>query len=237
MTKTLSKRQPALTFSTATACRPSATTTSATFLQDIPGFGVDGGEIVVLAIKPSMWKPLLESKIWLLACLALAVVLSWLGQPIPGLSMTTTAQVILLAALAPVGVAVARWVPRWHVLTNRRIVDIYGVRSIRIESCPLLQIRNTYLHRSPAERLTGLGTITFAMSDAPVGMPPDSNLRLPTAVCQPPSGGPPFARPPSAKPPSARPPRRWRSVANPDLVHAKIREAIENAIDQHTLMP
>lgn len=173
---------------------------------------------MVLAIKPSMWKPVLESKIWLLACLSLAVVLSWLGQPIPGLSMTTTAQVILFAALAPVGVAVARWVPRWHVLTNRRIVDIYGVRSIRIESCPLLQIRNTYLHRSPAERLTGLGTITFAMSDAPVGMPP--------------SGGPP-----SAKPLSARPPRRWRSVAKPELVHARIREAIKNAIDQHTLMP
>jgi hypothetical protein len=91
---------------------------------------------------------------------------------------------------------VVRWAPRWYVLTNRRVLDIQGVRSPRIWSCLLTEIRNTYLNASPPEKLTGLGTITFVTDH------PDE------------------------------PPCHWRSVAKPEEVHAKIRRAIENAIDQ-----
>jgi len=57
--------------------------------------------------------------------------------------------------------AIIRWVPRWHVLTNRRIIDVRGVRSPRVAWCPLLEIRNTYLHSTLAEKIASLGTITF----------------------------------------------------------------------------
>ena len=136
----------------------------------LPGGVVDGGEIVILAIKPSMWRPLFDSLPWLVgACFLAAVVLSG-GLTLPGLSSMMTGQLILLVGFARLGVAIARWVPTWYVLTNRRVMNIGGVRAPRISSCLLVEVRNTYLNTLPAEKLTGLGTITF-VTDHP-GDPP-----------------------------------------------------------------
>jgi hypothetical protein len=165
----------------------------------LPGGVVDGGEIVLLAIRPSMWRPLFEACPWLVTCCVLAVILTLLSLPAPGLSLLVTTQLILLAGLARFGVAVARWASMWYVLTNRRVLDVQGVRVPRIWSCLLVETRNTYLNASSAEKLTGLGTITFVTEH------PDE------------------------------PPRQWRSIDKPEEVHARIRRAIENALDQHGL--
>jgi hypothetical protein len=162
-----------------------------------PGGVIDGGEIVILAIKPSMWRPLFDSGAWLVVSCVLAVLVSVLGSPLPTVSSATATQLVLLAGLARLGVALARWAPRWHLLTNRRTIDIRGLRTPQVTSCPLVAIRNTYVRRSPVESAAGVGTILF----------------VPTGDAQ-----TPFA---------------WRSVAQPDSVHAKIRRAIENAIDLH----
>ncbi len=127
----------------------------------LPGEVIEGGEIVLLAIKPSAWRPIFDSAPWVAACVLVAAFMAWLGKPLPGLSVNATTQVILLIALTRVGVAVVRWVPTWHVLTNRRIIDIKGVRTARIASCPLIDIRSTDLQRPPIEKLMRLGTITF----------------------------------------------------------------------------
>jgi hypothetical protein len=163
----------------------------------LPGGVVDGGEIVILAIKPSMWKPVFDSATWLVAACLMAAVLTRLGAALPGLSLTSTAQLVLLAGFARLGIAVFRWVPTWHVLTNRRIIDIHGVRAPAAVSCPLIDIRNTYLRPSPAEKLLGLGSILFISKH-------DGDQ-----------------------------PRAWRCISRPDDVHARIRRAIEQAIDQH----
>ena len=165
----------------------------------LPGGVVDGNEIVVLAVKPSLWRSVFDSAGWLVACALLAVALAWLQQPIPGLSPTATVQVLLLVASVRLAVALIRWVPTWYVLTNRRVLDIHGIRSPRISSCLLVDIRNTYVNRSPAERLTKLGSITFATDH-----PND-------------------------------PPRIWQSIAEPDLVHERIRREIEKTIDQQRI--
>lgn len=162
----------------------------------LPGGVVDGGEIVILAIKPSMWRPLLESGPWLIAACMLAAAVSWMHQSIPGLSVQLTAQLILLVGMARLGVAMVRWVPTWYVLTNRRIMNIQGVRVPRISSSLLIEIRNTYLHVGQVEKLAGLGSITFVTDHA------------------------------------QDPPRIWEAIAKPDLVHDKVRRAIESAIDQ-----
>ena len=148
-------------WSAAATQAPSRATRAAARWTALPGEVIDGGEIVVLAIKPSMWRPVFDSIPWIVTCCLLAAMLMWLGRPIPGWSLTATAQVVLLTALARIGVAVVRWVPTWYVLTNRRIINVHGVRSPRISSCPLLNVRDTYLRASPAERLTHLGTIFF----------------------------------------------------------------------------
>lgn len=162
----------------------------------LPGGVIDGGEIVLLAVKPSLWRPVFDSAAGLVISILLAVVLTTINVALPGLSATTSAQLVLLIGFTGLGLAVVRWTTTWHILTNRRIIDIHGVRTPRIVACLLVHVRNTYLHASIAEKVTRLGTIT-SVTDQP-----------------------------------DRPPHVWRSIAHSDEVHAKIRSAIENAIDQ-----
>jgi hypothetical protein len=169
----------------------------AAVLSALPQGVIDGGEIVLFAIKPSMWRPVFDSAAWIVGACLLTAIMTGFGQPIPGLSLAATAQVLLLVALARLGLAIGQWIPRWHVLTNRRIIDIEGLRCPTIRSCALVRIRNTYLRPSSVESVTGLGTILFMTSD-------------PEMV-----------------------PHIWRSVREPEQVHAKVRRAIESALDAH----
>jgi len=178
---------------------PSRASDVASRWTTLPGGVIDGGEIVVLAIKPSLWRPVFDSAAVLVTSVLLAVVLTTLGISFPGLSPATTAQLVLLIGFAGLGFAVVRWTTTWHVLTNRRIIDIHGVRTPRIAACLLVHLRNTYLHIAVVEKVTRIGTITFVTDEAD---------RLPHV---------------------------WRSIAHPDEVHAKIRRAIENAIDQSSV--
>jgi hypothetical protein len=175
---------------------PSGVSQVTTKWGTLPGGLIAGGEIIVFAIKPSMWRPVFVSAPWLVVTCLLALALTLLGTPFPGLSLTLTAEAVLLVGLARLGFAVIRWIPRWYVLTNRRVIDICGVRSPRIWFCALIDVRNTYLDVPPAERITGLGSISFVTDH------PDE------------------------------PPRIWRSIAKPNEIHARIRQAIENAIDE-----
>lgn len=189
---------PALAMSNANpmAEAPSGVSRVATKWATLPGGLIDGGEIIVFAIKPSMWRPVFDSAPWLVTTFLLAVVLTLVRAPFPGLSLTWTAEALVLMGVARLGYAVVRWVPTWYVLTNRRVIDIRGVRSPRIWSCVLIEVRNTYVNASPPERLTRLGSISF-VTDRP-----------------------------------DEPPRTWRSIAGHDEIHARVRRAIENAIDE-----
>ncbi len=154
---------PALVVSSTSAMAeaPSGVSQVTTKWGTLPGGLIAGGEIIVFAIKPSMWRPVFDSAPWLVVTCLLALVLTLLGAPFPGLSLTLTAEAVLLIGLARLGFAVIRWIPRWYVLTNRRVIDISGVRSPRIWSCVLIDIRNTYVNVPPSERFTGLGSISF----------------------------------------------------------------------------
>lgn len=158
---------------------------------------VDGGEIVQLAIKPSIWRPVVESAPWIVTAVLLCVTLILLNVPFPGWSLALTTQTILFIGSLRLGMAIIGWVPTWYVLTNRRVICIHGIRSPGITSSPLLEVRNTYLRASSFEQLAGLGTIIFALND------------------------------------SDRDPIVWSYIGNAEEVHARVRRAIENAIDQH----
>ena len=175
---------------------PAAAARPAAMPWEIPGGVINGGEIVILAIKPSMWRPLFDSAAWMVGSWIIAALLTFLGKPITGLSMTTTVQIVLMGGTVGLGVAILRWIPTWYVLTNRRIIHIHGIRTPRIDSVELLEIRNTFVQYGIEEKLTNLGSITFVMDKA------------------------------------ASRPRTWRSIQRPLEVHARIRRAIENAIDQ-----
>jgi len=196
MILTLPQPRSATSFSAATtgASAPSTTTTGrwATY----PGGVVDGGEIVLLAVKPSLWRPVFDSSAWILFSVFAAATALIMRLTLPGLSPILTAEVLLLIGAARLGAALVFWIPTWHLLTNRRILNLRGVRTPHVSSCPLLEVRNTYIHRSFPEHHLSLGTILFVTDRA---------------------GDPHLF---------------WRSIADPDAVHDRIRRAIENAIDQ-----
>lgn len=127
---------------------------------------VDGGETIVLAIKPSMWRPLFDSMPWLIMAGALGVTLTALGKPILGLPVSLSVQIVLVLGVARLAIGIIRWVPTWYVLTNRRVLCIHGVRAPRVDSRALIGVRNTYLNATAPEKLLGLGTISF-VSDEP----------------------------------------------------------------------
>ena len=132
----------------------------------LPDEIVDGGEMIVLAIKPSMWRPLLDSIPWLIMAAVLSVTLAVTGKPIPGLSVSLSVQIVLALGAARLGIAIIRWVPTWYVLTNRRVMCVHGVRAPQVHSLALIEVRNTYLNTTAPEKLIGLGTISL-VSDEP----------------------------------------------------------------------
>lgn len=149
----------------------------------VPRHVIDGGEIILLAIKPSMWRPVFDALPCLLTCAALIAVVLWREFPLPGLSMTATVQMIFLIVGVRLGIAIVRWVPTWHMLTNRRLINIQGVRAPRVSSCPLKGICNASLTASPLEKITHLGTISFETTpqEGPLGQ--WESIACPNEVC------------------------------------------------------
>lgn len=165
MPETLEHATPDVSLAAAATESPTHADKRANEWAAVPGGVIHGGEIVLLAIKPSMWRPLFESGAWFAYSAAFVAFLLVIGRPLPGLSLAMTLQLALFLGFGRLGVAIACWIPQWYILTNRRVIDIEGIRTPRIRSCPLLDIRNTLTACSTVERLAGLGTITIVPQD------------------------------------------------------------------------
>jgi len=152
-------------FAAAETDSPSAVDKVALRLTSLPGGLVDGGEVVLLAIKPSMWRPFFDSAAWIVTLTMLAIVTTIWELALPGLTVSTSAQLILVLALLRFGLAIFAWIPSWYVLTNRRLIEIHGVRTPDIAACSLLEVRNTYFNTTPIEKAARLGTITYVTAD------------------------------------------------------------------------
>jgi len=135
---------------------------------------LDGGEVVILAIKPSLWFLLFDSARWIALGSLLVVFAALSSTTVAGLSPTSIGKLGLITIAARVGIALLRWVSRYYVLTNRRIMRLCGVLRADIESCPLLDIRNTRVSQDVCERATRLGTIEYYFEKQP---PVDLNWR------------------------------------------------------------
>lgn len=128
---------------------------------------LDGGETVLLAVKPSLWFVLFDSARWILAALIILAVARLSSVHLAGLADTLVFQCAAAMVTARVGIAFLRWASRFYVLTNRRIMLLRGVLHADIVGSPLVRIRNTRVQRSLHERVCRLGTIQFFFEDAP----------------------------------------------------------------------
>ncbi|MHC4445525.1 MAG: PH domain-containing protein [Planctomycetota bacterium] len=128
----------------------------------VPANLLDGGEIVILAVKPSLWFIIFSSARWLAAMILIALTSKWLGDWIPYLSPLIIVQTALAIAAVRICLAMLLWVSRLYVLTNRRIMRLTGIFNIDLFECQLTKIQNTHLTCAWYERIAGLGTISFA---------------------------------------------------------------------------
>jgi membrane protein YdbS with pleckstrin-like domain len=127
----------------------------------LPAGTLDGGEVVLLAVKPSMWLPLIDALAWVVSGVIVSGAIIWTETPLPGLTVQISAQLALLAAALRLGIAVARWIPTWHLLTNRRVIDIRGIRRPQLTYTPLLHVAEVRHTAAPLERPLRLGTVAI----------------------------------------------------------------------------
>jgi len=128
----------------------------------LPADLLDGDEIVILAIKPSLWFIVFESFRWLMATVVLILLAGWIGRHIAFVNTAMVVQGALVLSAARLGIALLQWASRLYVLTNRRVMRLMGMVNIDLFECPLTKLQNTNLSLMWYERLTGLGTISFA---------------------------------------------------------------------------
>lgn len=125
----------------------------------VPAQLLDGGEVVILAIKPSLWFILFNSFRWIgLLALLVAGVL-WFSPPWYWLEPKMLIQGAIGLGLLRLVIASLQWVSRLYVLTNRRLMRIRGVLNVDIFECRLTKVQNTFMRLSWYERLLRLGTI------------------------------------------------------------------------------
>ncbi|MCH7720328.1 MAG: PH domain-containing protein [Planctomycetes bacterium] len=128
---------------------------------------LDGGEVVILAIKPSAWFVLYDAARWLVLAFFVAGTSGWVSNAVSWASVPLLIQLASVAATLRLGIAVLRWVSRFYVLTDRRVMRIRGVWKVDVFACPLLSVRTTKLTAQPHERLVGLGTLRFNVDPPP----------------------------------------------------------------------
>ena len=123
---------------------------------------LDGGEVILLAIKPSGWFVLLSS--WPVVAVAGVVAAGAFlaGSALPAWLPKASLYLLCLALLGlRLLFACAQWVGRLYLLTNRRVMCIQGVIRVHIEDRVLKQIQRTAVAATSAERLVSVGSLLF----------------------------------------------------------------------------
>lgn len=131
----------------------------------VPAHLLDGGEVVIFAIKPSAWYVVLSSLRWIVLGVFLAVLAC--TQFVPGATKWYLWQLGFWVIGVRMAWATLEWVARLYVLTNRRVMRIRGVFTVELFECALDRIQNTYLTLTVGERATRTGTVSFQTAGGP----------------------------------------------------------------------
>ena len=130
------------------------------------------GELVILLLKPSLWYILLSAlrfaAIVLLAMIATRVFDDYL----PSLNKLAVTEAGVFLIAGRVMWAVMQWSSRLYVLTDMRIISIWGVFNASVFDCPLRKIARTRLIFSARERLFRVGSVEIIplAEDQPEGL-------------------------------------------------------------------
>lgn len=139
----------------------------------LPARLLQDGEIILLAIKPSLWYILLVSWPVLAVAALLPLVMHLAGDlfrlQIQGHVVAVTT-VCTLLAIARVCVAMYQWTGRLYILTNLRIMRVRGLVAFDVFDCPLARIRRVVPTAMMFERPLGLGSLVFELKGEQDGL-------------------------------------------------------------------
>ena len=165
-----------------TAEAPAEESAVSTESTSIPVELLDGGEAVILALKPSRWFVLFDSVKWIVAGVVVLVGAAVAGGSMGLVSYSTLVQGVMVVIAFRIAAALLRWVSRFYVLTNRRILRIRGVLKAQVFDIALTDIINTRVTVGWHERPVSLGTLRFACEQAARRDPAWHNIASPDEV-------------------------------------------------------
>jgi len=132
----------------------------------IAGQMLQGGEIVQLMLRPSLWLiPLISLKF--LGCVAIALIASKIyDDQLPG-PMRFYVEAAMIIAGTRLFIATMQWYTRLYILTDRRVMQIGGIFRIQVIDCPLRRVAVARACFSTRERITRIGTIEIIPQEEP----------------------------------------------------------------------
>jgi len=125
------------------------------------------GEIIILALRPSLWFIILSSLRFLIGSLIAIVAIKYFAIHSMWTHGTVRSlmELVVSAISARLMWATLQWMSRLYILTDYRILSLSGVFNVSIFDCPLRKVARTRLVRSGEERFTGIGTIEIIPQD------------------------------------------------------------------------
>lgn len=126
----------------------------------LPSDLLGDNEVVLFAIKPSLWSVAFVSfrMVAVAACSILAVLL--FGRTIGlGPFSAWIVEIGCAVIIGRLGFGFLQWLSRSYVLTDKRVIRIRGVFTIDIFQCTLNSIQNTFMVMTLPQRFLGLGNI------------------------------------------------------------------------------
>jgi hypothetical protein len=131
----------------------------------VPQVVLEDGEVIILAIKPSSWSVLLAAGGVLGVAAVVAVATYFTGDLLGPAARNTVLLVCMVVAALAVLVASAQWVGRLYVLTNLRVMRIWGVFGVELLEAPLNRIVASEIVATTPQRWLGLGNLLFRQAD------------------------------------------------------------------------
>ena len=126
----------------------------------VPQQALEDEEIIIMALKPSLWMVPLACWPILLLAVGAASLLAPPNRPvIVGLALVIVALKACLAILD--------WLGRLYVLTNRRVLSFYGLLRPRTEQCRLEHLQDLKVASAFDERLIRVGSLRFLGGERP----------------------------------------------------------------------
>lgn len=143
---------------------PSGDPAAALPMSASPARLLQTGEIIIFALRPSVWFIVLVS-LPVIVLSALVPLILYVAIEVFGVKAafgsSTLVWVFLAAALARLTVACFQWTGRLYVLTNLRVMTVWGSTGFYLQHCPLKDIREVLVSSFRGEGRLGLGTLSF----------------------------------------------------------------------------